>query len=370
MKVLFIATVVKTHIMEFHIPYLKMFKAMGWETAVAARNDYENPTDCVIPYCDHFYDIPFERNPFKPQNIYAYRKLKHIIDSEEYDIIHCHTPVGGVLGRLASTDARRHGSKVFYTAHGFHFFKGASPINWLLYYPVERFFARLTDVLITINTEDYRTARNFRAGRVEYTPGIGVDIERFAEGSRTRAKSKRDALGIPQEATVLLSVGEVNRNKNHRVVLESLKDVDAAWYILCGSGPLLDELQILAAEYGIEDRVIFAGYRTDVADFYNMADIFVFPSYREGLPVALMEAMAAGLVCIASRNRGTNDLMPESGLRFDASDVEELKQRIRTAMTEDCTEEIQRNRDHLKQFDIRNVLELTKNMYMQEVSSK
>lgn len=370
MKVLFIATVVKTHIMEFHIPYLKMFKEMGWETAVAARNDYEDQSDCVIPYCDHFYDTPFERNPFKPQNISAYRTLKDIIDSAGYDIIHCHTPVGGVLGRLASTGARRHGSKVFYTAHGFHFFKGSSPINWLLYYPVERFFARLTDVLITINTEDYRTAGKFRAGRVEYTPGIGVDIERFAEGDRPEAEHKRDELGIPQEATVLLSVGEVNSNKNHRVVLEALKDIDSAWYVLCGSGPLLEDLKSLAAEYRIDDRVIFAGYRTDVADFYNMADIFVFPSYREGLPVALMEAMAAGLVCIASRNRGTNDLLPESRLRFDASDVEELKKRIRTAMTEDCTDEIQRNREHLKKFDIRNVLEMTRNLYMQAVSSK
>ena len=370
MKVLFIATVVKTHIMEFHIPYLKMFKDMGWETAVAARNDYEDPADCVIPYCDHFYDIPFERNPFKPQNIIACRQLRRIIDSEGYDIIHCHTPVGGVIGRLASAGARRHGSKVFYTAHGFHFFKGSSPVNWILYYPVERLFARLTDVLITINTEDYRTAGKFRAGRVEYTPGIGVDIDKFSAGSRTGAEEKRVELGIPQEAAVLLSVGEVNRNKNHRVVLEALRDIESAWYVLCGSGPLLDDLKRLAAEYGIDDRVIFAGYRTDVADFYNMADIFVFPSYREGLPVALMEAMAAGLVCIASRNRGTDDLLPESRLRFEASNVEELKQRIRTAMTEDCTEEIRRNHEHLKKFDIKNVLKLTRNIYMREISSK
>lgn len=122
-KVLFVATVVKTHIMEFHIPYLKMFKEMGWETAVAARNDYENPADCVIPYCDTYYNIPFERNPLKPGNLKAYKELKHIIDEGEYDIIHCHTPVGAMLTRLAAKQARKQGTKVFYTAHGFHFIK-------------------------------------------------------------------------------------------------------------------------------------------------------------------------------------------------------------------------------------------------------
>lgn len=370
MKVLFIATVVKTHIMEFHIPYLKMFKDMGWETAVAARNDFEDPADCVIPYCDKYYDIHFERNPFKPQNITAYRQLKHIIDTEGYDIIHCHTPVGGVIGRMASAGARAHGSKVFYTAHGFHFFHGSSPVSWILYYPVERFFARLTDVLITINTEDYQTARNFKAGRIEYTPGVGVDTDKIMHGVQSGREAKRRELGIPLDAKVLLSVGEVNKNKNHRVIIEALKDFDSTWFVLCGRGPLLEDLKNLASEYRLEDRIIFAGYRTDVADFYNMADVFVFPSYREGLPVALMEAMASGLRCVASRNRGTNDLLPDSKLRFNPADVKELKEKLRIALTEDCSEEIRKNKEHLTKFDIKNVLELTRKLYLREMLPK
>ena len=162
----------------------------------------------------------------------------------------------------------------------------------------------------------------------------------------------------------------VRDRENHKVILEALMDIDDAWFILCGSGPLLDELKQLTVEYGIENRVIFAGYRTDVADYYNMADLFVFPSYREGLPVALMEAMAAGLICIASKNRGTNDLLPDSKLRFEASNAEELRSRIKTALTADCTEEIRRNHEHLKNFDIKNVLKLTRNIYMREISSK
>ena len=124
-KVLFVATVVKTHIMQFHIPYLKLFQEAGWETAVASRNDYENPADCVIPYCDQYYDIPFERMPWKPKNLKAYKLLKEIIDREHYDIIHCHTPVGALIARLAALDARKLGTRVIYTAHGFHFFTGA-----------------------------------------------------------------------------------------------------------------------------------------------------------------------------------------------------------------------------------------------------
>ena len=149
-KVLFVATVVKTHIMQFHIPYLKMLQQMGWETAVAARNDYEDPQDCHIPYCDAYYDIPFERTPWKPGNLKAFAMLKKVIDQGEYDLIHCHTPVGALLTRLAAVEARRRGTTVMYTAHGFHFFKGAPLRNWLLFYPAEWLLAPLTDILLTI----------------------------------------------------------------------------------------------------------------------------------------------------------------------------------------------------------------------------
>lgn len=166
-KILFVATVVKTHIMQFHIPYLKMLQQMGWETAVAARNDYENPEDCRIPHCDHYEDIPFERMPWKLGNIRAYRMLKELIRRENYDVIHCHTPVGAMIARLAAADARKKGTKVVYTAHGFHFFNGAPRINWLLFYPAEWLLAPLTDVLITINQEDYlRAKKKLRAKKL------------------------------------------------------------------------------------------------------------------------------------------------------------------------------------------------------------
>lgn len=317
-KVLFVATVVKNHIMEFHIPYLKMFKEAGWETAVAARNDYENPGDCQIPYCDTYYDIPFERNPFKPGNLAAYRKLKEIIDTGHYDIIHCHTPVGAALTRLAARDSRKRGTKVIYTAHGFHFYKGAPLLNWIIFYPVERWLAHYTDTLITINKEDYERAKSFKAGRVCYVPGVGVDLNKFNTQSVNREEKRRE-LGFTKDDFILLSVGELIPRKNHQLVLHALGllqekgQLGNIRYVICGRGAKMQELKALAQNLHISDRVYFLGYRNDISAICQASDLFVFMSKQEGLPVAMMEAMACGLPVICSDIRGNTDLV-ENGV--------------------------------------------------------
>ena len=309
-KVLFAATVVKTHIMEFHIPFLRMFQQAGWETAVAARNDYEDPGDCVIPCCDRYYDIPFERSPLKPGNLRAYRDLKRVIDEGEYDLIHCHTPVGALLTRLAARKARKKRTKVIYTAHGFHFYRGAPMLNWLVYFPAEWLCGFFTDVLITINREDYAFAqKHIHAGNVCYVPGVGVDLTQF-HSSREAAREK---LGIGKDEFVLLSVGEMTVNKNHRLALQALALLrrKPIRYVLVGRGEQMEALKAQARELGISDRVIFTGYRNDVAELYPAADAFFFPSIREGLSVALMEAMASGLPAIVGQIRGNTDLIDD-----------------------------------------------------------
>ena len=315
-KVLFVATVVKTHIMEFHIPYLKMFKEMDWETAVAARNDYENPADCVIPYCDTYYNIPFARNPLKPGNLKAYTDLKKVIDEGGYDIIHCHTPVGAMLTRLAAKQARKNGTKVFYTAHGFHFYKGAPAINWLLYYPVEKWLSRYTDVLITINKEDYERAKTFKAGRVCYVPGVGIDLKKFNVGYVDK-EQKRKEIGVASDDFVLLSVGELIPRKNHEVVIQAMSvlkqngGLEHIEYVICGQGAYEVDLKKLAEELSVADHIHFLGYRNDISEICNCADLFVFMSHQEGLPVALMEAMACGLPAVCSNIRGNTDLIDD-----------------------------------------------------------
>lgn len=314
MKILFVATVVKKHIMEFHIPYLEFFKSNKWETAVAARNDYENAEECKIPFCDSYYELPFERFPFHFNNIIAYRKLKKIIDTEEFDIVHCHTPVGAMIGRLACIRARKKGTKVIYTAHGFHFFKGASLTNWLFFYPIERLAARFTDLLITINQEDYNRAKKFKAKEIVYVPGVGIDLQKFSADKKER-KTKRQELGIRDDDIVFLSVGELIPRKNHEIVLRAIAELKDnvnykhIHYVICGSGILYDQLVKLTCELGIKEKVSFLGYRNDIAEICNVSDVFVFMSKQEGLPVALMEAMACGLPVVCSNVRGNTDLV-------------------------------------------------------------
>lgn len=311
-KVLFVATVVKLHIMVFHIPYLEWFKKNGYEVHVAARNDYDNKEECSIPYCDKFHDLPFERSPLRKNNLHVYRALKNIIDSNEYEIIHCHTPMGGAIGRLAARSTRKKGTKVIYTAHGFHFFKGAPLVNWVAYYPAEKWLARYTDVLITINKEDYEIAKKFKANRIEYVPGVGIDTDKFKNIEVNRTE-KRELIGISEDDFMIISVGELNKNKNHQVILRAIAKLrnEKIKYVLCGQGPLATELRKLSNELGIENQVKFLGFRKDIAELMSVADLFAFPSFREGLSLSLMEAMASGLPVVCSKIRGNSDLIQD-----------------------------------------------------------
>lgn len=306
-KVLFSATLVRGHIAKFHIPYLKWFKEQGWETWVAAKNDYPDGV-CEIPYCDHFVNIDFARSPFSKQTLVAYKQLRRLFEDEHFDIVHTHTPVGGVLTRLAARDARRDSTKIIYTAHGFHFYNGAPIANWLLWYPVERVMSRFTDVLVTINDEDYKRAKHFAHCRVEYVPGVGIDLKKFAYAKdRT---GKRFELGLGEGDFALLSVGDLNKNKNHGVLIEALSLLPANYKLfIAGEGPMHGILEDKARRLGVSARVRLLGFRNDVAALLNACDIFCFPSKREGLPVSLIEAMACGTSCLASDARGCADVL-------------------------------------------------------------
>ncbi|CUQ11597.1 D-inositol-3-phosphate glycosyltransferase [Turicibacter sanguinis] len=330
-KVLFVATVVKTHINTFHLPYLEWFRSEGYETHVAAKNDFKNDELCVIPYCDVFYDIPFERSPLNLKNLEAYRELKKVIDTNNYDIIHCHTPVGALLTRIAARKFRKKGTKVIYTAHGFHFFKGAPILNWLIYFPVEFICSFFTDVLITINQEDYCLAKKvMKARKIEYIPGVGIDISKY-QNVKVDKKAKRKELGIPEHAMMLLSVGELNKNKNHEVIIEAMNRLNNPniYYCIAGQGELKDYLKNKIISLGLENQVHLLGYRRDISELCCIADIFCFPSFREGLSVSLMEAMCAGLPVICSDIRGNSDLIDkDGGYRCNPKSADDFSVRI------------------------------------------
>lgn len=305
-KVLFVATVLRGHILVFHLPYMAWFRARGYEVHVCARNDTGEAAPAV-PHCDRYIDLPFERSPLHPGNYAVYRRLKALIDTEGYALVHCHTPVGAMLARLAARGARRRGTRVLYTAHGFHFYTGAPLRNWLLFYPAERALSRLTDLLITINREDYARARRFHAAQTALVAGVGVDTARFAQGG-DRVQTRR-ALGLSPEAPVVIAVGEHIPRKNHSACIRAVAALPGVTLLFCGVGELGDTLAAEAQALGISDRVRFLGFRRDVPQLLHAADVFLFPSYQEGLPVSLMEAMAAGLPCVASKVRGNADLI-------------------------------------------------------------
>lgn len=371
-RVLIVATVVKTHIMQFHIPTLKLFKDMGWETAVAARNDYANPEDCQIPYCDQFYNIPFERAPFHPKNVGCFKRLKDIMDQGNFQIIHCHTPVGGVLGRLAARKTRKEGTRVLYTAHGFHFYRGAPLRNWLVYYPVEKICAYFADVILTINQEDWSFAKkHFQHPHVIYLPGIGVDVDRFSKVPDDAVDFQR-LLHLRQDEKVIISVGEMTANKNHRTIIKALtlSRLGNVHYIIVGSGVCRPKLERYAARLNISSRVHFLGYRSDIAALLHAADVFVFPSYREGLPVALMEAMAAGVPVVASRIRGNVDLVEDgvNGFLCDPQDAADFAEKINLlADNVELREKMgNSNRMAIQKFDTEIVIRELQNIYAAE----
>ena len=372
-KVLFVATVVKTHMMQFHIPYLKLFQEMGWETAVASKNDYENPDDCQIPYCDTYYNIPFERLPWKPKNIQSYKMLKKIIDEGNYDLIHCHTPVGAMIARLAALAARKKGTKVIYTAHGFHFFKGAPLMNWLLFYPAEWLLAPVTDVLITINKEDHaRALKQLHAKRIEYVPGVGIHTEKFREQNVDRLE-KRSSLGYGSDDFLALTVAEMTPNKNHITILKALallkdrEEFQHIHYLICGRGEMWASLEESAKELGISDHVNFLGYRTDAPELYKASDLFLFVTFREGLSVALMEAMSSGMPIVAAKIRGNTDLIDDgvSGV-FSENSPEAVAEHI-LAMYRDPQRREQLGKAAAEKallFDDKNVLNQVKEIYL------
>ena len=305
-------------------------QAANWQDTTKEQIEAEERRNVI-----RIYPVPISRNPFAMSNLTAYRQLVSFIEREKIDCIHCNTPVGGLLGRLAGKKCGVR--RVIYQAHGFHFYKGAPLKNWMLYYPIERWLARYTDGLITINREDHalaqRKMRLRNGGRVYYVPGVGIDLGKFQETTADKAAKRRE-LGIPEDAVLLLSVGELNRNKNHETVIRAMAGLDV-YYIVAGSGALQAHLQELVNTLGLRDRVKLLGYRSDVKELYETADIFVFPSFREGLSISLMEAMASGLPCVASRIRGNTDLLENKNGGFlcspaDASAFTDAIRRLAT----------------------------------------
>ena len=339
-------------IWNFLIPHITFWKEHGDTVDAACSRTGFYFEELANKYHLHMYEIPFTRQPFTLVNLQAWRQLEKLVSSGHYDVVVSQEPVGGVLGRLAG---HRSGAKNIYTAHGFHFYKGAPRKNWLLYYPIERAMSRITDVLVTINEEDYLAAKKFKSKKAVKINGIGVDLNRFSH-VETDAESKKKELKIPPEKKVILTVAEMIPRKNYETALKAIARLkkEPLVYLICGDGELQGRLSALSEELGIRDKIIFLGFRKDVNEIYHCADLFFFPSFQEGLSIALIEAMTAGLPVVCSRIRGNTDLIVDGkgGYLCEPTDDKAFATCIKKVLEDDHQCFGSYNAEHVKEFDI------------------
>ena len=374
MKMLYIKHRSGKFMNNFALSAILAAKELGIDFTIAnnmSMADQEHFSQVCSQYGIRMVHIDFDRNPLGKDNITAGKQLLELMNRERYDVVHCNTPSGGVVGRICA--ARAGIPKVLYMAHGFHFWKGAPLKNWLFYYPVERMLGRLTDRLITINREDYSLAKTFRlkqGGRVEYVPGVGIDISRVQQCPCDSWK-KREEIGIRDDVRIYTTVAELIPRKNYQTLIQAFSKMkNDSVLLICGTGAQEEELKDLVRRLGAEDRIRFMGFRRDVYEILKMSDVFVFPSRQEGLPVALMEAMAAGLPCVASRVRGNIDLLSNSNLLFHANDVNGLRVALEKARDPEIIQkEVTQNTETLRRFSMEAAVLAMKNIYMDFMDS-
>ncbi|ROX37071.1 glycosyltransferase family 1 protein [Enterococcus faecium] len=383
MKRVLIVASVASMIDQFNMENIKLLLSLGYKVEVAAN--FENPGNMSIQKKElltaklkqmrvKIHQIDFSRNMKQVKNhLIAYKQLKKVVADNKIDIIHCHSPIGGAISRLVG---KTNNVKVIYTAHGFHFYKGAPLINWMLYFPIEYYLSKYTDQLIVINQEDYVRARKlFPIKNVHLVHGVGVDIRKI-ENIEIDRQQKKLELKILNEQIVLLSIGELNDNKNHELVIDCLKDFNNVnfKYLICGDGVLKEKLQAKIKQYDLEDKIELLGYRTDILELLKICDFFIFPSKREGLPVSIMEAMACRVPVIGSKIRGNSDLIQDNinGFLFSLDDRKEFIQIITKFLLKEYDEDdlnfIKENAfKSVQNYSLKNVLDEMKKVYHSEI---
>ena len=372
-KKVLIVTTSASMIQQFCMPSVELLQELDYEVHVACNFHEGNniSPDMVHQFITSLdekgvfhHEILFSRKMVDlSANISCFHQLKHLVNKEKYSFIHCHTPIASLIARLVGRSTH---TKVMYTAHGFHFFKGAPKKNWILLYPAEWYASFMTDILITINQEDYmRAKKHMHAKHTMYIPGVGIDLNKFGK-AQIDVQKKRTELNIPTDCTLLLSVGELNENKNHQRVIHALTQLpENVHYAIVGIDHLDGYNQKLAEELGVADRVHILGYRKDVSEIYAMSDIFVFPSYREGLSVSLMEAMATGLPCVVSKIRGNSDLIDENrGELFDPFSTESCLYAIQKVLGGDWASYKASNQTFIQNFSLETVMAKMKEIYL------
>ncbi|WP_035790614.1 glycosyltransferase family 4 protein [Butyrivibrio sp. FC2001] len=318
---------------------VQVLQEKGYEIHYAS--DFDNPVYEFNPEALRnegiiMHQIVMHKKPWHLiKNTKGLIQLSELINKEDICLVHCHNPVGGMLGRLSGFCSGRH-PYVIYTSHGFHFFKGAPKSYWLIFYPIERFLARFTDMIITINKEDYKRACGFKlrkGGHVELLHGVGLDTKRFHPMPEKRDAVRKE-LGIPKNGFHIVTAAELNNNKNQMAVIEAIRELDDEniYYSICGRGGKYKELKSFVKTNGMAGNIKLLGYRKDMERVLQSADVFAFPSKREGFGMAAVEALSCAVPVIAADNRGTREYMKngENGIVCRAEDIKDYERAIVT----------------------------------------
>ena len=338
-------------------PCLKAALDMGYEVYLGTNRDDPEELACELPV-KKFDSHTYRSLTAFSDNKTAYRNLCRVMDGAEISAIHCNTPIGGMIGRLCAKKYRV--EKVIYTAHGFHFYKGAPLFNRTILKWAEQLMAHWTDAIITMNREDFEAAKKFRlrrGGKVYLVHGVGITLADY-EGVSSCREDKRRELGLAQDDIALISMGDLVPRKNYPVAIEAIAKANNPHlhYFICGRGQELENLKQLAADLGVSDQIHFFGFRTDVKELLAASDIFLFTTKQEGLPRSMMEAMASGLPCVVSAIRGNVDLIEngKGGYLCPSGDVDSFAKAIaEIAEHPELREQMKAyNLERIREFDV------------------
>lgn len=357
------------------IPCVESAMSLGYEIYVGVNRLYAEKLECKNKNSINFYNQNIYRSVIDLKNNYiAYNNLMTLLRKEKIDVIHCNTPIGGLLGRICGKKASVR--KVIYTAHGFHFYEGAPFINRTIFQWIETWLARYTDVIITMNEEDYEAANKFKLrnnGKIYYIPGVGIDTKKYQLVNVDKIKIRK-SLGISSEDIVLITMGDLIDRKNYTASINSIAKAKnkKLHFLICGKGPKLEALQKLARDLEVENQIHFLGFRSDIPELLSISDVFLFTTFQEGLPRSMMEAMSAGLPCIVSRIRGNLDLIQEGvgGFLRAPNDSDGFAEAINILSSDKNLREKMKlsNLESIKKFDIENVKKEMKKIYESELN--
>lgn len=372
-KIMMLATT-DNMIWQFLLPHIEDLQKMGNTVECVCSKTGFWFDELQVKYGLKCHNIDFPRNPITMDTFRAYSKLKKLQEKEKFELIYCQQPVGGLMGRLLG---KKLNLPVIYTVHGFHFYKGCSIINKVVYKTVEEWLSKYTDVLITINEEDYQNALKMKAKSVFKINGIGIDNNKMNVGSFDKKEFKKE-LGLLEDDKVVLTISELNQNKNYETMLKSIKILTeqdkSIKFVSCGTGVWKDKIQDMAKQMGIEENCVFLGFRKDVAKILKITDVFMHASHREGLTLSVMEAMSLGIPCVVSNVRGNRDLIvnEKGGYVVDTEDHNAFAEKIKTILTdkEKYSEFSKFNKAESKKYTVDQVRKQLKEIYKADVLSK